>query len=185
MTNFNGVRFFDDPSRIPFHLFTDACKKGMGGFYYKRGSPKWESNTAEITIRNLFSVPVIDVDQGAPFDINVYEVRAVRLALEQWAPQWRHQRLVIFTDNNATFRGIKKGYLDSTANIDLRRLLCLAVEYDINLQPHWLAGATNQLANALSRFDFDSVANWCPHWQLPSTTTFSSYHHLHNSGLTK
>ena len=76
---------------------------------------------------------MIDVDQGVPFDINVYEVRAVRLALEQWAPRWRHQRLVIFTDNNATFRGIKKGYLDSTANIDLRRLLCLAVEYDIDL----------------------------------------------------
>jgi ribonuclease HI len=127
---------------------------------------------------------VIDVDQEATFDINIYEVRAVRLALEQWGPQWRHQRLVIFTDNNATFRGIKKGYLDNTANNDLRRLLCLAVEYDINLQPHWLAGINNQLADALSRFDFNSIANWCPHWQLPSTTSFC-YHHLRNSGSMK
>jgi hypothetical protein len=40
MTNFNRVCFFDDPSRIPFYLFIDVCKKGIGGFYYKRGSPK-------------------------------------------------------------------------------------------------------------------------------------------------
>jgi hypothetical protein len=31
------------------------------------------------------------------------------------------------------FRGIKKGYLNSIANIDLRRLLYLAVEYNIDL----------------------------------------------------
>ena len=82
MTNFNRVRFFDDPSRIPFHLFIDAYKKGIGGFYYECGSPKWESNIAEIAIHNSFSIPVIDIDQGAPFDINVYKVRVVRLALE-------------------------------------------------------------------------------------------------------
>jgi hypothetical protein len=29
---------------------------------------------------------MIDVVEGAPFDINVYEVRVVRLALERWAP---------------------------------------------------------------------------------------------------
>jgi hypothetical protein len=62
MTNFNGVRFFDNPLRIPFHLFIDAYKKGIGGFYYKCGSLKWESNTAEITIHNLFSILVINVD---------------------------------------------------------------------------------------------------------------------------
>jgi hypothetical protein len=185
IATFNGIRFFDDPSRTPFHLFTDACKKGMGGFYYEQGSPEWESNIAKISILNSFSIPVIDADEKATFDINIYEVRAVRLALEQWGPQWRHQRLVIFTDNNATFRGIQKGYLDSSANNDLRRLLCLAVEYDIELQPHWLAGTSNQLADALSRSDFNSVANWCPHWQLRPTTTFLSYHHLRKSGSMK
>jgi hypothetical protein len=40
MTVFNGIRFFDDLSRTPFHLFTDAYKKGIGGFYYERGSPE-------------------------------------------------------------------------------------------------------------------------------------------------
>ena len=82
MTVFNGVRFFDDLSRTPFHLFTDAYKKGMGGFYYERGSPEWESNIAKITISNSFSVPMIDVNQRTVFDINIYKVRAVRLALE-------------------------------------------------------------------------------------------------------
>jgi hypothetical protein len=36
---FNGTHFFDDASRTPFYLFTDACKRGMGGFYYEQGTP--------------------------------------------------------------------------------------------------------------------------------------------------
>ena len=40
MTNFNRVRFFDDPSKIPFYLFIDAYKKGISGFYYERSSSK-------------------------------------------------------------------------------------------------------------------------------------------------
>jgi hypothetical protein len=55
----------------------------MGGFYYEQGSPEWESNIAKISILNLFSVLVIDADEKATFDINIYKVRAVRLALEQ------------------------------------------------------------------------------------------------------
>jgi hypothetical protein len=62
MTNFNRVRFFNDPLRIPFHLFIDVCKKGIGGFYYKYSFLKWESNTAKIVIYNLFSIPIINID---------------------------------------------------------------------------------------------------------------------------
>jgi hypothetical protein len=83
MLVFNSIRFFNDVSRTPFYLFTDVCKRGIRGFYYERGSPKWKSNTDEIALLSLFSVSVIDVDQGVVFDINVYEVKVVRLALEQ------------------------------------------------------------------------------------------------------
>ena len=82
IATFNGIRFFDDPLRTPFYLFIDACKKGIGGFYYEQGSFEWESNIAKILILNLFSVLVIDADEKATFNINIYEVRAVRLALE-------------------------------------------------------------------------------------------------------
>jgi hypothetical protein len=58
----------------------------MGGFYYEQGSPEWESNIAKILILNLFSIPVINADEKVTFDINIYKVRAVRLALEQWGP---------------------------------------------------------------------------------------------------
>jgi hypothetical protein len=70
-------------------------------------------------ILNSFSVPIINIAVKAVFDINIYEVRAVRLAVEHWAPLWVRQRLIVFTDNTATFRGVKKGYLDSSANDDL------------------------------------------------------------------
>jgi hypothetical protein len=54
----------------------------MEGFYYEQGSPEWESNIAKILILNLFSILIINADEKVTFDINVYKVRAVRLALK-------------------------------------------------------------------------------------------------------
>jgi hypothetical protein len=48
--------------QIPFYLFIDTYKKGIGGFYYKCGSLKWEFNIAKIIIYNLFSVPIININ---------------------------------------------------------------------------------------------------------------------------
>ena len=65
----------------------------------------------------------------------------------------------------ATFRGILKGYLKSSANTETRRIMCIAAKLDIAIHPYWIAGKTNELTDALSRFDYAIIANWCPHWQ--------------------
>jgi hypothetical protein len=97
---------------------------------------------------------------------HIFEVRAVRRSVELWGHLFSHQRLLVFTDNMATYAGIAKGTLNSSANGELRSLLCLAAELDILIQPQWVAGKANELADALSRFDLKTIANWCPHWQI-------------------
>ena len=54
-TTFNSIRFFDDPARIHFHLLTDACGEGVGGFFYK----------------NSFSEPIPPEETTQPLDINI------------------------------------------------------------------------------------------------------------------
>jgi hypothetical protein len=51
--------------------------------------------------------------------------------------------------------------------MDLRQLLCLAVQLNVTIEPSWVEGANNELADALSCFDITAIANWCPHWQAP------------------
>jgi hypothetical protein len=45
-----------------------------------------------------------------------------------------------------------------------------AAKYNIILTPAWVPGWENKLADAISRFDNNTIANWCPHWQAPYTS---------------
>ena len=49
-------------------------------------------------------------------------------------------------------------------------MLLQAAKYDIILTPAWVPGRENKLADAISRFDNNTIANWCPHWQAPYTS---------------
>jgi hypothetical protein len=157
----NGIRFFDDEARIVHYLYTDASGGGMGGFHYTGGSSSWKENIHCILVKNSYAIPYV-TDQI--LDINIFEVEAVRIALQKWGPCWEHQRLVIFTNNSATHRGILKGTLDSPANKNLRALLLHAAQLDIVVDPRHIPGSENELADALSRFDHKTIADWCPHW---------------------
>lgn len=172
----NGTRFFNDPARIVFHLFTDACKVGMGGFYYAGGSSTWKDNLHLTSDDQAYTEIIPEEDKMDPFDINVFEVRAVLRALERWGHLWEHQKLFIFTDNTPTFRGIEKGSLKSSANDDLRKVMCAAARFDIILVPQWIEGRSNELADALSRFDSTTIANWRPNWQISAMTSSTSPH---------
>ena len=47
----------------------------------------------------------------------------------------------------------------------LRGLLLLTAEQDILIESRWIKGEDNTLADALSRFKYDVIANICPYWQ--------------------
>ena len=54
----NGIVFFNDSKRLTVYLFTDACLKGLEGFYYKDGSNDWREYIPRITQANAFSVGI-------------------------------------------------------------------------------------------------------------------------------
>jgi hypothetical protein len=143
----------------------------LGAFSIKEDLQTGKSNTDRCLLMNAF-FEVLSHDSTVPLDINIFEVRAVRRSVELWGHLFSHQRLLVFTENMATYNGITKGTLNSSANDDLRSLLCTAPELDILIQPQWIAGKTNELADAISRFDLKSIANWCPHWQIMSSWDF-------------
>ena len=83
MEGHNGTRFFNDTSWTVFHLFTDACSSGIGGFYYKGGSADWKAYTAQILSENVYSEPILLSKLTTLLDINIFEVQAVLVALWQ------------------------------------------------------------------------------------------------------
>jgi hypothetical protein len=78
---------------------------------------------------------VLSYDPIVLLDINIFKVRVVQRSVELWGHLFSHQRLLVFIDNMATYNGITKGTLNSSANNDLCSLLCTAVELDILIQP--------------------------------------------------
>ena len=161
LLTFNRTKFFNDASRASFYLFTDASRLGIGGFFYAGGSSNWKENIQLTSRENSYSMAIPQSELTLPLDINVFKVQAVGQVIRRWGRRWSGQHVFIHTDNSATFYGIRKGSLASLANRHLRLLLCEAAQMDIKLTPLWLAGATNELADALSRFRFKIIANEC------------------------
>ena len=98
------------------------------------------------------------------FDINIFEMEAISQAFELFSYQWRGHRVFVHTDNSTACIGLNKHTLSSPANAPLRNTLLQAAGSDIIIVPQWISGESNGLANALSRFDNEKVANLCPHW---------------------
>lgn len=71
----------------------------------------------------------------------------------------------MFTDSTTAYSGLKTNRLRSPPNVPLRELMLLAARYDILIEPRWIESKANGLADALSRFNIDVIADLCPHWQ--------------------
>ena len=167
--HYNGIHFFDTVSRETIHLYTDASALGMGGFYFEGATDRWSIGPAKfaqtLTKCHAFSAKIVPPALGETFDINPFEIAAIWLAFTTWGHAWRHKRVVIHTDSSTARDGLTKHTLRGVANVPLRKTLLLAASLDVDVEPHWLPGKNNELADALSRFDYQALANWCPHWQ--------------------
>ncbi len=171
---YNGVLFFDTTKRKIQTLYTNACLYGLGGFYFE-GSQPWEQAyisqlQACCAIIQGKALPVNRKMKKNPDDpsINVHEVEAILLAFQAWAPKSEKQRLRVFTDSTTAFSGLCKFRLKGSANAPLREIWLLAAQWDIMIEPHWIEGKRNGLADVLSRFDEDRLIDLCSHWQNPS-----------------
>jgi hypothetical protein len=171
----NGMRFFDDRSRQIIHLFADASVVGMGAFFFDNvGSETcyWPEHAHSLPCEHALATQLPSRDVIQPFDINIFEIQAMLLAFEKWSHSWAGKVVFLHTDSATTQLGLLKQSLRAEKqNEPLRRLLLLAAQRDIKLEPRHLSGDKNGLADALSRDLQDYIANCCPHWQ-------PSYHSL-------
>ena len=62
-------------------------------------------------------------------------------------------------DNRAVAHGLENQTIRGAPMDVLRRCLLLAAEYDLDVEARWIPTRENALADALSRFDYDRIAN--------------------------
>jgi len=60
----------------------------------------------------------------------------------------------------------------------LRRWLLLATKYDLEIEARWIATGDNALADALSHFDYNRIANLAPQ------VTYPAFNHQNHGFLT-
>lgn len=204
---FNGILFFDDPTREVFQLYTNASLIGLGGFFFSGFYPTWPDvvvsqadafiaktsnfrdtastitpaptpdSTQSASTSAALALPLANSTQSNPSaftlaapllpSINVFEVEALLLAFQLSAYKWSKTHLIVFINSTTAYSGLKTTRLRGPSNIPLRKLMFLAAKYDILLEPRWIKSEANGLADALSRFDEEAIANLCSHWQNP------------------
>lgn len=162
LPTYNGIQFFDMQARKPVQLYTDASLQGLGGFYYEDDTRSWSQLVTKIRQDHAFAIPIT-----TPTHINIHELEAILVAVKAWSKDWSHKVLNIYTDSTTAFNGLTRYTLRGEANSTLRKILLLAAEHDIKITPQWIPSHQNGLADALSRFNIQTVANLCPYWQAP------------------
>jgi Reverse transcriptase (RNA-dependent DNA polymerase)/RNase H-like domain found in reverse transcriptase len=177
LPNFNGVLFFDTDTREAISLYTDASNIGLGGFWYSDPHNLWWTNAiSRVPSTQAFASPYVHPTMSK-FDINIYELKAILIALQTWGPHWSRKSITVFTDSATAQSGLRRLTLkDPSENEVLRQILLLAAQHDIVLIPRWISGISNTLADALSRSHIDVIADICPHWQDPSFFNFKRHH---------
>ncbi|EED11627.1 conserved hypothetical protein [Talaromyces stipitatus ATCC 10500] len=161
---FNGVLLVDPCRRNITHLYTDASTTGQGLFFFSSKSTLdcWRTHCHQLQSCNAASLALA---QDAHAHINTTEVDAILQGFLLFSHHWLHHTLVIHTDSSTAYTGLSKGFLRGPPNVPLKSLLILAAARDIQIVPHWLPSGENTLADALSRNNFQEIANLCPHWQ--------------------
>jgi hypothetical protein len=166
----NGRRLLEDSERRVLHLFTDASSIGIGAFWYY-GNPaqsKWPEFSQTIPQRQAFSHRLTPLEKTQ--HINALEVLAVETAFRLWSNEFVHSTVILYTDNTTAESGFRYGTVKGAAIDYLRDTLLLAATIDANVITRRITTKDNVLADALSRFDWPTVAKHTHAWQVPLAT---------------
>ena len=162
-------------NREVIQAWSDAASSGgLGAFYTSKSQPQPQAQSA-------FSIAFPHSLTKSREHINTQEMRAVEQVLLHWGREWKGKILIIHIDNRAVVHAIANRTIRGASMQVLRRCLLLATEYDVDLQAKWISTKDNALADALSRFAFQKVANIAPQLTSPNSShlrrgfrTFSS-----------
>ena len=84
---------------------------------------------------------------------------AVLYAFAEWSEDWNEAEIIVFCDNTAVVRGINKRTIRGAAIGPLQKLFLLAARRNIDMKAIWIPSKANELADALSRFNKEKIAN--------------------------
>ena len=122
------------------------------------------SRQAEILVsiqeQDVFSVPV--PTQHCYKDIQYKEMRAISHALQLWLDQLQGQQVILYCDNEDCVYGLQKSSICGSAMSPLQQIAMLMATHDVIVIPTWIPTKENQLADDLSRFRYQKVADTYP-----------------------
>lgn len=152
-------RRFLPVARQQYVMWTDASGlKGLGGYYQALGC----DHQKDIQPAEAFMLALPRHIEHRNEHINTKEMRAVEQGLLRWARLWKGSQVTLHIDNQAVVFGIRNHTMRGSTMDVLRRCLLLASRHDLELIPHWKPTGNNRLADALSRFDRDTITNLAP-----------------------
>ena len=132
-------REWTDAPRI--ELFTDACNVGYGASYGREWfAGRWTSDELDAALRNTrISMPFL-------------ELRALVTAAATWGKRWTGKKIIFRCDCMPVVQAISRCSSRSPATMhQLRHLSTLACRFGFDFRCQHIVGATNTIADVLSR----------------------------------
>jgi hypothetical protein len=161
LPRFNGTLYYQ-AERSKIYLFTDTSGIGLGGFWFVGRHKSWREAAINLPKVQIFSMKHTKTVADHQIDISPLEAKAILVALKIWSQIWSGKEVVAFTDNTVTAIGLGKESVKGATYPVIREILLLAVQYNIRIIPKWMQRIDNELADTLSRFRWETVANLCP-----------------------
>jgi len=84
---------------------------------------------------------------------------AILYAFMLWHSHWENRKLLVYCDNEAVVEAINKCSIRGSTITPLQTLLLLAALFNISISAVWIPTASNSVTDALSRHDFNRLAN--------------------------
>ena len=130
------------------HLYTDASNVALGAYFHGQ----W------------FVVPFVGCYATfSLLSINWRELCAVALAVATWGSQWQGQRIVMHCDNMCVVECINHG---ASRSPDLMRLIrnmfYVCAQYGVEVTARYVNTHCNDIADSLSRLQFDRFYSCAP-----------------------
>jgi hypothetical protein len=151
LPQWSGIRLISPKPRNQIHLYTDASgAKGIGAW--------WSSFPVSARVPRAHRSRLIDWK----------EAYAVLFAFAKWSPQWRGSLVVVHCDNRIVVSALNSRSVRGPAIDIIQSLFLLLTLDDIEVQATWLSSRDNWIADALSRFEFEKIANIFPQYKDPS-----------------
>ena len=151
LPRWSGIQLILPSPHAHIHVYTDASGvKGIGGW--------WSSSPFSARIPRSHRTK----------HIVWKEAYAILFAFALWSSQWQYCHVEVHCDNWVVVSAINSRTIQGPAIDVLQTLFLTSTLRNIDVRATWLSSQDNWIADALSRFDFDKIANIFPQFLEPS-----------------